>query len=145
MKPFDMRLVDDGVFPRDVSPPIFATPIEIGIDDDGLGHEGRAVALVEGQVVALGSDRVAENRGVPCQLSRMGSRVRVEQQLVGIKAVAGLGLIRAVHTKAIKRRRADLGHMTVEDFVGVLRELEPVDLSGAVAVEEANLDPGRVG
>jgi hypothetical protein len=50
-----------------------------------------------------------------------------------------------VRTEAIKRPRADLGYMTVEDFVGVLREFGPFDLSGAVAVEDANLDPGRVG
>ena len=117
---FDMRLVDDGGFPRNVSAPILAVPIEVWIDDDGLRDEGRAVALVEGQVVAVGANRVPEHCGIPRQFSRMRARVRVEQQLVGIEPVASLRLIGAVNAKAIKRRRPDLRHVAVEHLVGSL-------------------------
>src|SRR5580693_4132209 len=103
-----MRLVDDGAFPRDVSPPVLAMPIEVWIHDDGFRHEGRAIAFVEAEVVSLCADRVSEHRGVPRQLSGVGSRVRVEQQLVGIEAVSGLRLIGAMHAKAVKRRWPDL-------------------------------------
>ena len=141
----DVRLVDDRAFPRNGSAPIFAMPIEIRIDDDGLRHEGRAVAFVEGQVVALRADCVSEHRGIPRQFSRVGSRVRVKQQLVGIEAVASLGLIGAVHAKAVKRRRPDVRHVAVEHFVGPLRKFEASDLAAALGVEKANLDPRRIG
>ena len=120
-------------------------PVEIRIDDDRLRHEGRAVALVEGQVVFLGADRVAEYRGVPCQLAGMGAGIRVEQQLVGVEAVARLGLIGAVHAEAVERPRPDIGDMAVEDLVGVFGELEAIASPAGRRVENANLDLRRVG
>ena len=140
-----MRLVDDGVRPGDVSAPIFAAPIEIRIDDHRLGHEGGAVALVEGQVIPLGADRVSENSGIPCQLPRVGPGVRIEQQLVGVEAVAGLRLERTMHPKPIEGSGAHFAQVAVEDFVGELRKLETVGLARAARVEQANLDLRRVG
>ncbi len=74
----------------------------------------------------------------------MGSCVRVKQQLVGIEAVAGLGLIGAVHAKPVKRRRADVRHVAVEHFVGPLGKFEASDFAAALGIEEANLDPRRI-
>jgi hypothetical protein len=144
-EPFDVGFVDDRLVPRHVAPTIFAAPIEVGIDHNGPGHERSAVALIHGQIPAFTPEPIAENRWVPHKLAGMGARVRVKQELVRIKSVTCLGLVRTVRPEAIKRPRADLGYMTVEDFVGVLREFEPLDLSGADAVEDANLDPGCVG
>ena len=74
---FDVGLIDDCAIPRHAAAPVFAAPLEIGIDHDRLRHEGRAVAFVEGEVVALGADRVAEHRGIPGQLTGVGARIRV--------------------------------------------------------------------
>src|SRR3984957_13122967 len=140
-----MRLVNDRAFPRDVSAPILAMPIEVRIHDDGLRHEGRAIAFVEAEVVSLCADRVSEYRGVPRQLSRVGSRVRVKQQLVGIEAMASFRLIGAVDAKAVKRRRPDLGHVAVEHLICSLRQLEAAGLALTVGVEETDLDSCRIG
>ena len=74
----------------------------------------------------------------------MGSCVRVKQQLVGIESVASLGLIGAVHAKAIKRRRADVRHVAVEHFIGPLRKFAASDFAAALGIEKANLDPRRI-
>ena len=78
----DVRLVDDGAVPRHRPPVRLAVPVEIRIDDHALRHERRAVALVEGQVVAVGADGVAEAGRIPRQLADVRARVRIEQQLV---------------------------------------------------------------
>src|ERR1700722_20119515 len=140
-----MRLVNDRAFPRDVSAPILAMPIEVRIHDDGLRHEGRAIAFVEAEVVSLCADRVSEYRGVPRQLSRVGSSVRVEQQLVGIEAVAGFRLIGAMHAKAVKRRWPDLRHVAVEHLISALGKLKAARLAAPPGVEEADLDLRRIG
>ena len=86
----DVGLVDDGFVPMDVLPLRLRLPVEIGIDHDAFGHEGRAVALVEGQVVAA-LHLVAEHRRIPCQRAGMGAGIGIEQQLVGIEAVPASG------------------------------------------------------
>src|SRR6516164_3786235 len=47
-----VNFVDNCMLPRDGSPLGLAFPVEIRVDDDAFGHEGRAVALVEGGVLA---------------------------------------------------------------------------------------------
>ena len=71
--------------------------------------------------------------------------IRIKQQLIGIEAVASLRLIRAMHAKAIKCCRANLRHVAVENFVGTLWQFEAANLAAAFRVEEANLDPRRIG
>ena len=75
----------------------------------------------------------------------MGSCVRVKQQLVGIEAMASLGLIGAVDAKAIKRRRPDISHVPVEHLIGSLGKFEAAHFAAALSVEKANLDPRRIG
>ncbi len=122
---FDVRLVNDRMVPGDAAPSIITAPVEVGIHDCAFGHEGRAVPLVEGQVVPLGADRVAEHGGVPDELAGVGARVRVEQELVRIEAMSGLGLERPVGAEPVERAGPDAGDMAVEDFVGILGQLEP--------------------
>ena len=140
-----VRLVEHGVPPRHRPPVRLALPVEVRIDDDALGDEGRAVALVERQVVLLGADGVAEARGIPLQLAVMRARVRIEQQLVRIEAMTGRRLVRPVHAIAVQRRRTDAGHVAVPDLVGVLGQLDPLQLAVARRVEQADLDLGGVG
>ena len=76
-KTLDMGFVDNGLIPRDTQSASFALPVESGIDDNAFGHERCAVTLVECGVVA-GFHLVAENRGIPLEVSRMGACVRIE-------------------------------------------------------------------
>ena len=120
-------------------------PVEVGIDDGAFRHETRAVPLVEGQVVPLGADGVAEHGGVPDELAGVGARIRVEQELVRIEAMSGLGLERPVSAEPVKRAGSDVGDVAVEDLVGVLGQLETVDLASVGRVEDADVDPRRMG
>ena len=142
---FDVRLIDDRAVPGHAAAPVFAAPLEVGIDDDGFRHEGRAVALVEGEVVALGADRVAEHGGIPGQQAGMGARIRVEQQLVWIEAMTLLGRVRPVGAKPIASRRSDPLDMAVKDLVGVFGQLEAFDLLLAIVIENTDVHAGRVG
>ena len=93
-------------------------PGEGGVDDAALEIERRAVALVEGQVIA-GFDLVAEQRRVPLQLADQLLGVGIEQELVRIEAVAGRGLVRAMHAISVDRAGARVRKVAVPDFVGV--------------------------
>ena len=117
---------------------------KFGIDHHAFRHEGRAVALVEGQVVHR-LHRVAEDRGIPVQLAGMGAGVGIEQQLVGIEAVPRVRLVGAVDAVAVDGAGPDLGQVAVPDLVGVFGQLDALDLLVAGAVEQADLDLGGVG
>jgi hypothetical protein len=73
----------------------------------------------------------------------MGASIGIEQQLVGVEAMPGVRLIRAVDAVAIERAGLDAGNVAVENLVGIFRQFEPVGL--ALAVEQAHLNLGGVG
>ena len=88
---------------------------------------------------------VAEDGVVPGQGADMGAGVGIEQQLVRIEPVAGVGLIRAVHAKAIDLARPDIGQPAVEELVGIFRQDDPFGLALAARIKQADLDLGGVG
>ena len=98
--------VDDRAIPRHERLRVLF-PVEARVDDDALGHERRAVALVESQIVAFRADRVAETGVIPLELPDVFARVRIEQQLVGIEAMALFGLVRTMHAIAVHLSRPD--------------------------------------
>ncbi len=75
----------------------------------------------------------------------MRARIGIEQQLVGVEAMPGLGLVGAVDAVAVELAGADIGHIAVEDLVGIFGQRDPLDLLLAVVVEQAELDLGGVG
>src|SRR6516165_7291670 len=83
-KSTQVKLVDDRVLPRDKAAFRLPLPIEIRVDDNAFRHEGRAVALVEGGIVAR-FQLIPEDRGVPLQLAEMPAGIRVEHEFVGIE------------------------------------------------------------
>src|SRR3984893_7341827 len=93
----DVRFVDDGVFPGDVRSCLAAGPVEGFVDDDGLRHAARIVAPIEREVLARAPGAIGEMRIAPYQPSGKPPGVGVEQQLVGIEAVAVLGFIGPVN------------------------------------------------
>ena len=143
-KAAQMELIDDRVLPRDSETPRLPSPIEIRIDDDAFGHIGRAVALIEGGVVA-GFELIAENRRVPSQIAKMSARIGVEHQFVRIATVAALRLIRTVHAIAIDAAGGDVRHVTVPDLVGVFGKFDVSCLALAGVVKETEFDSRRMG
>ncbi len=142
MKALDVGLVDDGLVPVHIVPCGLGLPIEIGIDHHAFRHEGRAVALIEGEVVAA-LHLVAEHGRIPCQRAGMGARIGIEQQLVGVEAMAGVGLIGAIDAVAIEGAGADPGDIAVKHLIGIFRQFEAVRLT--LAVEQADLHLGGIG
>ena len=130
----DVGLVDDGVgvlvAGRAVHP-----PVEVRVDDHALGHAGRRVVVVAAVRVA---EVVAEQRLVPVERAVDGLGVGVEQQLVGVAAHPGPGVVGAVDAVSVALPGLDVGQKTVPD--------ESVHLGqgdagfGAVRVEQAQLD-----
>ena len=139
----DVHLVDDRLVPGPLVGP-GAAPGEGGVDHLALGHERRAVALVERQIALGIADPVAEQRVVPAQLAGQRLGVGVDQQLVVVEAMAGFGLVGAVDPVAVELPRAHVRQVAVPDLVGELRQRHPCRLGLAVRVEQAELDLLRV-
>ncbi len=136
-----VRLVDHRVHPGRAQGTVLV-PVEVGIDHDRLGHEGRAVAVVHVQVAA--AHGIAEQRVVPDQVADDLHRVGVQQQLVGVEAMALFGREGAVHAVAVGLPRADLGQVAVPYAALHVRQVEARDLVRAGLVVEAQLHPGRM-
>ena len=140
-KAAQMRLIKNGAVPRNGAAAGLAGPVEIGVDDDAFGHERRAVALVEAGIVAR-FHLIAKDRRIPFQLAEMPSRIRVEQQLVGVEAVALFRLVGPMHPIAVDRSRRHPWHIAVPDLVGIFGKLDARGF--ALLVEQADLDSRRM-
>ena len=104
------------------------SPGESRIDHAAARHERRAVALVEGQIVA-GLQLVAEHGRIPVEIADDGLGVRIEQELVRIETVAVGGLIRPVDTIAVDGTGARIGQKAMPDLVGEFGQLDALDLA----------------
>ena len=96
-----VQLIDHHLVPGHVGTAIIA-PSKGGIDHLALEHAARAVTPVERQILALVADGVAKQRIAPAQAADHVHCIRVEQQLVGIEAMAFVGSVWAVHAVAIE-------------------------------------------
>jgi len=112
-----VNFVDNRMLPRDGSPLGLAFPVEIRVDNNAFGHEGRAVALVEGGVVAR-FQLITKDRRVPRQVVEMPARIGIEHQLVGIEPVSVARLVRTMHAIAVDRAGMHIRHIAVPDLVG---------------------------
>ena len=84
-------------------------------------------------------------RVAPDQPPRKPLGIGVEQQLVGVEAVAVLGLVGAMHAIAVELAGRDVVEIAVPDVLGALRQLDALEFAAALAVEQAQLDLLRVG
>ena len=137
-EPLDVQLVDHRLGPGPVEPDV-ALPVEGVVDHDAPG-DGRRGVLRVAHVLLAG--RVREDPGPPepdRALDRL--RVRVDQELRRVEAVAGLRIPRAVDAVAVALSRADPREIDVP-VVG--RQLAHLDALLVVRlVEQAELDaPG---
>jgi hypothetical protein len=104
----DVGLVDQGLGPGHPRAAI-AAPGECRVDDAAFGHRARVVPAVERQIPARAADPVAEMGIGPAQRAVQDPGVGVDQQLVGIEAMAAARLVGAVHPVAVQLARRDLG------------------------------------
>ena len=83
---------------------------------------------------------VAEHRRVPSERTDELARIRVEQQLVRVEAVALARRVRAVCAQTVDQARTRAGQPAVKDFAGVAWERGARELVLAVGVEHAEFD-----
>jgi hypothetical protein len=138
----DVHLVDEGFVPGRARAAVVA-PGEGGVDDGGEGREGGVVAVVEGEVVP--ADAVAEEGVVPLDVAGDGLGVGVEDDLVGVEAVAVPGVVGPVDAVAVNLSGLDVGEVAVPDHVGLLAEYDTGGFFGlADRVKKTEFDLGGV-
>jgi hypothetical protein len=140
-----MGLVEHGLAPGDLRPRILAPILRLRIDDPAFRHAGGAVAFAEGEILLFRVQFVAVMRRRPFDVADQLAGIGVEQQFVGIEAVALLRRVGPVHTVAIERAGTDSRQIAVPDLVGIFGKRDPVDLAPALGVEQAKLDPLGMG
>ena len=140
----DVELVDDGLVPRRARRGVVA-PGEGGVDDGGERGEVRVVAVVEGEVLGRVADPVAEHLVAPLDRAGDGLGVGIEDDLVGVEAVPGGGLVGPVHAVAVELAGLHVGQVGVPDEVGLLGHADACRLARVLPrVEQAELHRGRV-
>src|SRR5206468_4275992 len=100
---------------------------------------------IEGKILARAAGAVAEMRVAPDQPAGEPLGVGIEQQLVGVEAVAAFGCIGAVDAIAIELPGRDVVEIAVPDILAALGQFDPLELAAALAVEQAKLDFFRIG
>src|ERR1019366_2385444 len=71
--------------------------------------------------------------------------IGIEQQLVGVEAVAVLRLIGSMNPIAIKLSGRNVVQISVPDVFGTLGQFDALEFAAALTVEQAELDLLRVG
>ena len=130
----DVGLVDDALVVLVIGRTVEA-PVEVGVDDNRRHRVPERVLVVE----AVGVTEVVGEEGlaaVDLPVDRLG--VGVEQELDGVAAVAGGGVVRTVHAVAVALAGLHVREVDVPD-VGV--DLGQLDARlGVVVLEQAQLD-----
>ncbi|BCW49297.1 hypothetical protein StoSoilB13_16390 [Arthrobacter sp. StoSoilB13] len=132
-KSLDVGLVDDRLVVRNLQE-FVAVPVEEGVDDHAQHHVRCGVSVIPGVRVP---HVVGEQGRVPIDLTMDGLGVRVQQQLVGVEPLAGVGVVGSVHPIAIFLSGLDLRQVAVPHVAVYLGDIY-ADFP-AVVVEEAQL------
>ena len=137
-----VRLVEDGLAPGHLGRAVVA-PVEDLVDDHRLGHARRVVPLIDGQITALVVGAVSQHRLLPVDPAPQRPRVRIDEQLVRVAALAPLRGVRAVNPQPVQRAGLQARGVAVEGVPRRLGEVEPLHLDPVRrGVEQADLDAG---
>ena len=142
---FDVRLVDDGVFPGDAAGAARSPQVKASSTTTDFGMPRALSRRSNDRSARALPSAIAEMRIAPDQAAGEPLGIGIEQQLVRIEAVAVLRLVRPVHAVAVELARRDVGQIAVPDIVGALRQRDALELARALAVEQAELDLRRIG
>ncbi|MNF82271.1 hypothetical protein D3C84_645740 [compost metagenome] len=139
-----MGFIDDRLVPRHADAVVVAPGVR-RVDDLAFGHEGRAVPFIEAEVGVGVADGVAEQRFGPFQLAHQLFGVGVDQQFVGVEAMAVGRVVGAVDAIAVDQSRMGVGQVAVVDLVGVFGQFDAFEFHLAGVVEQAQFNLGGVG
>src|SRR5512140_2592782 len=89
------------------------------------------------------SERVAEHRVAPLELSGQAARVRIDHQLVRIEAMAFVRRVGAMDAIAVQQARSRFRQVAVPDLVGALAQRDALQLASSGGIEDAELHPLR--
>ena len=137
----DVRLVDHRLVHRRVGRAV-VLPLEAIVDDHALRDRQRVVGGVHHEVGVVAGTRVGLVRehvaAAEAHLALDRLRVRVDQQLVRVEAVAGARVVGAVDAVAVALPGTDAGQVHVPVERRALADLDP--LLDVLVVEQAQLD-----
>src|SRR5690348_2466469 len=141
----DVGFINDGVFPADVRTHFPAIPMAGFIDDHRLRHAPRIVAPIEGKVCARAAGAIAEMGIAPDKPPGKPPCIGIEQQLVGVEAMAAFGLVGPVNAIAVELPGRNVVQIAMPDILTSLRQFDPLELAAALGVEQTKFDLLRVG
>ena len=138
-EPAHVQLVDHRLVPGSLRPAVSRPGVSV-VDDPALGHPPGVVAAIEGEVLRAMADAVAEVSIAPEKRPRQGLRVGIQQELVGIEAMAALGVVGSMDAVAVELSGTRIREIAVPGLIGVFGKRNAVKLSPPAGIEEAELD-----
>jgi hypothetical protein len=134
-----MGLIDAGVRPWSTGRAV-VFPGVCRIHHHAFRHHRCAVAPIRNQIVTVYARAIAIQGIVPADLAVQQPRIRVDQQLVGIEAMAVLGLVGSVYAIAVELPRPKAGDIPMPDLVRSLRKRDPAGLVPPIGIVETQID-----
>ncbi|OIQ64858.1 hypothetical protein GALL_535890 [mine drainage metagenome] len=141
---FDMRLVDHRAVERVVGVAVCA-PVIGGIHHHRFRHGEGAVAGVERQIGARAAKAVAHHGVRPFQPPVKLLGIGVDQQLVGVEAVARLWLVGAMRAKAVAGAGGQALHIHMPDVAVAVAKRQAGEFLATVVRKQAKLDLAGIG
>ena len=136
-----VQFVDHAVRPWRVQD-LVVIPVGDRCDDAAPRHRRGAVARVEREIAARIAEDIAAMDLVPFQRPAERARIRVDQKLVRIEAMAVQGIVRPMDAIAIEQARPRARQITMPDVVGALGQRQARAFTQTL--EKAELDLFRM-
>lgn len=120
--------------------PIVA-PAELRVYDDREWSAPGVVAIVEAQVFSWIADFVTKHRIRPADAAPDRSRIRIEQNLVWVKAMTGGWVVRSMNSVTVQLTRTNVGQEAMPDSVRLFFQDDRVGFCAiARRIEQAQFD-----
>ncbi len=139
-KALHMGFVEDRLRPRDHRGRVALPVIVLGIDHAALRHDRSAVFLVEAEVLFLRLHVISKMGARPCDIADEFAGIGVDEQLVGVEAMAVFRVERAVDAVAVERAGLQAWNIAVPDFVGEFGKLDTGGFGLPAFIEEAEFN-----
>ena len=125
--------------------PVVVLPVEsVRVDNLAFRRERRAVPRIEAKIQFVVPQLIAEMGVVPVDIAHQFTGIRVNKQLMRVKAVTVFRIVGAIDAIAVQRTGFQVRHIAVPDLMGILRQLQPGDFCFPGRVKQTELHPLRV-
>ena len=138
-KALHVTLIDDGMRPGHVWPVVVLPVKGVRVDNPAFRRKRRAVAGIKAQIQLVMPQLIAEMGVVPVDVTHQFASVRVDEQLMRVKAMTIFRVVGAVDAIAVQRARLQVRHIAVPDLMGILRQLQPGDFRFPGRVKQTEL------